>query len=721
MGLVTEPAAIRRIRAHLERRGKEARAGPWAVMAAPGADLPVERPADSFPAMLRLMRIALALTVLTFLPGLREDFEDPKAVVVRAAGLAALAGLLASARRLRAARPGALDVALLALLMVEVLATGLARAPLLGVFGEPMQREGLFTSLALAGVFLAARAGTRSPADLEHTLDVALAVVTASSLYALLQAARIDPVPWLPQSVSGAPEGRPFGTLGHPNLLGAMSAAAAVAAFARFAAGGRGRWPALLAAAVCGAATLVTLSRAAWLGGLAGVVVVVILLARTGAFVRPPRAALIGAAVTVALGGALLAFSGWGGKLATRFGELIHPVGGSSAARLEIWRAAVAAWRARPILGHGPDSFAVVFPRFQTPEYWRWEWGVAPFHAHSLYLQLLATRGISGLLVFVAAVIALGACGVAAWRRAPGARPALVACGGALAALAVAGAFGAIGLSGALFVTLLAGSVATLGSPAAGTEARMPARTEDAPRPPGDLAPRAVAVAAGLAALLLGIGDRRASRAAAAIDVWLARAATARPERAAFARARALESARSAARLAPFDDGVARMHAEALLVAAEAEDDPRAALEQATTAARRALALAPERGINVVQLARVQTARDLAGDPAAAAAAAAAFRRFPALMPYHALALDEVARLELRSGRAREARAMMEHVVAVYPDDSVSLLILARACVALGDRPAAVDALRRALAGVWRGQPDSRDVAARALAELAGP
>jgi hypothetical protein len=37
LGFVTEPAVVRRILAHLEQRGIEARAGPWAgAAAAPG-------------------------------------------------------------------------------------------------------------------------------------------------------------------------------------------------------------------------------------------------------------------------------------------------------------------------------------------------------------------------------------------------------------------------------------------------------------------------------------------------------------------------------------------------------------------------------------------------------------------------------------------------------------------------------------------------------------
>ena len=36
VGFVTEPKVVRRILAHLERRGVDARAGPWAGAAAPG-------------------------------------------------------------------------------------------------------------------------------------------------------------------------------------------------------------------------------------------------------------------------------------------------------------------------------------------------------------------------------------------------------------------------------------------------------------------------------------------------------------------------------------------------------------------------------------------------------------------------------------------------------------------------------------------------------------
>src|SRR5207249_5671785 len=100
---------------------------------------------------------------------------------------------------------------------------------------------------------------------------------------------------------------------------------------------------------------------------------------------------------------------------------------------------ALAAWRARPIVGQGPDLFEMTFPRFQTPIYWRYEWTGLPFHAHSIYLYTLATRGVIGALAALVWVAALTRAGANAWRRrADPTLAGLVPAGaGAFAALAV--------------------------------------------------------------------------------------------------------------------------------------------------------------------------------------------------------------------------------------------------------------------------------------------
>src|SRR5205823_3671723 len=136
----------------------------------------------------------------------------------------------------------------------------------------------------------------------------------------------------------------------------------------------RRRWRAAVALVVLVTATALTLSRAAWLGIAAGLAVAAALLVRAAPPRHVLRQALAIALVTMAVAGALVA-GGRGAQLAARFRELVAPLGGSGASRLEIWRIALGAWRARPIAGHGPDTFGLVFPRHQTPAYWRYEWG----------------------------------------------------------------------------------------------------------------------------------------------------------------------------------------------------------------------------------------------------------------------------------------------------------------------------------------------------------
>ncbi|MDQ2070114.1 O-antigen ligase family protein [Natronospira bacteriovora] len=88
-------------------------------------------------------------------------------------------------------------------------------------------------------------------------------------------------------------------------------------------------------------------------------------------------------------------------------GEYRYPhVFGSMSQRLEMWRIALAAFAERPLLGHGTGSFNEIARV-------RIEAGAAPHvmahydHAHSEYLEALATRGVPGVLMLIALLAAL--------------------------------------------------------------------------------------------------------------------------------------------------------------------------------------------------------------------------------------------------------------------------------------------------------------------------
>jgi hypothetical protein len=133
---------------------------------------------------------------------------------------------------------------------------------------------------------------------------------------------------------------------------------------------------------------------------------------------RYPRAALAGTVGVVLVAAVGMAA---GGK---RF--LSHPLstlfqsGGSSSVeqRLQIWRAAVRVAVDHPIFGIGPDTFALVYPRYQSAA---WVKALGPSYlvngAHDIFMNTLADQGFIGIALFVALLGAVALRSAGAWRR----------------------------------------------------------------------------------------------------------------------------------------------------------------------------------------------------------------------------------------------------------------------------------------------------------------
>jgi O-antigen ligase len=171
-------------------------------------------------------------------------------------------------------------------------------------------------------------------------------------------------------------------------FVAALSAAAAAMVLSR------GSWPdrttgallALLAVPICTAALLLSLTRNAWLGTLAGLV--------TLAFLRAPKALWllpVGAAALLVLGPA-------------RVIDRLTVTDASSRDRYYMWQAGVDMIRDKPVFGQGPRMIQAVYPAYRWPE--------APNlmtpHLHNNALQIAAERGLPCLvwwLWLVAAVL----------------------------------------------------------------------------------------------------------------------------------------------------------------------------------------------------------------------------------------------------------------------------------------------------------------------------
>lgn len=112
---------------------------------------------------------------------------------------------------------------------------------------------------------------------------------------------------------------------------------------------------------------------------------------------------------------------------ATRQFELLQKFSQIStlAARVPLWVSAWEMFVAAPWLGHGPGAFARLYPDYLSgihfPDWVRASPVLAGQHApwaHSLYLELLAERGLVGLLSFAGLMFVAGKRLLGGWRRA---------------------------------------------------------------------------------------------------------------------------------------------------------------------------------------------------------------------------------------------------------------------------------------------------------------
>jgi hypothetical protein len=200
-----------------------------------------------------------------------EPFHAFKAVLLRTIGLPLLVWFAAEWISGRVARPAPLVWGVIGWAAAGALATAFSLAPQLSLAGEMNQREGLLTTLSLAGLCLATTHAHRDERHVLGTLATALACGVAAGVYAQLQLAGLDPIRWQGVYTYAAQGGvalRPAGTLGNPILLGIVLAATlpvALAALASRSSRGSGSSDAawlVPAAALVAASLLMTLSRA---------------------------------------------------------------------------------------------------------------------------------------------------------------------------------------------------------------------------------------------------------------------------------------------------------------------------------------------------------------------------------------------------------------------------------------------------------------------------
>ena len=251
-----------------------------------------------------------------------------------------------------------------------------------------------------------------------------------------------------PPSFRIGPFLRAYGTFGQPNPFGGYLAmvlpvAIALAFWRRPWAGRPDRltFLALLSAVTGGIALLMSLSRGAWMGILAGLALLLWTQTRRGGLVVLAglllSGALAGLAVTHLLPATIL------GRLA----QVVEYVGLFDASRvvptaanwaiverMAHWQAAWNMYQAYPVLGVGPGHYALAYPTFRVNNFWLLPLG----HAHNIYLNIMAETGFLGIISYLVQLASWIAVIIAARRRAATPRDRALATGILASSVAVA-------------------------------------------------------------------------------------------------------------------------------------------------------------------------------------------------------------------------------------------------------------------------------------------
>jgi O-antigen ligase len=151
------------------------------------------------------------------------------------------------------------------------------------------------------------------------------------------------------------------------------------------------------------AALLATFTRGAWLGFVAGVVVLAVML-------RRGRLVLLGGLLLLAAG-ALAGPS----ELRHRVQATVDPAEEGVRERLFMWQSGVAIWRERPWLGAGPGGVKRLYGGYALRDAVKQRTG----HVHSAPLQILVERGLLGFAVWIWVWVAFYVRAVAALRALP--------------------------------------------------------------------------------------------------------------------------------------------------------------------------------------------------------------------------------------------------------------------------------------------------------------
>jgi len=310
------------------------------------------------------------------------------------------------------------------------LATLFSYNPRLSLWGSYVRQQGLLTQLSYLILFSLVATQLHTQVQAARLLKVLSWTSIPVVAYGLLQALRLDPLPWRTDAASPV-----LSTLGRANFLGSYLVLVIPLTLSQALVACRRTLYLLLLAGQFSCLGL-TLARGAWLGfvAMAGTFALILRLPlrlRSGqgsgqawawntrrwqpvALTLGMLVAIIGGVALLNVpGGPLAPLARWPGL--ERLATIARTDSGSSAARLTIWKATLPLVVARPWLGYGPETMHLVFASVFPPQLVYYQGRqLSVDRAHNLALDMAMSTGLAGAGAFAILMVALSWW---AWRR----------------------------------------------------------------------------------------------------------------------------------------------------------------------------------------------------------------------------------------------------------------------------------------------------------------
>ena len=300
-----------------------------------------------------------------------------------------------------------------------VLSTIFSPDPQLSLFGTHWRYFGALSQLALlVWAVVAAGSFASQPTALRFALRLCSLGGLVAAVYAVFQFFGVDPLmdPHLYKLILPGQIARPPSSLGHAGYLAGFETAVFFAALAAQVLELEKHWRRyhFVTAAMALIAVLVSGTRAGVIAIVVGLAMIYIMQGSSLLRVRATAALLL-----LVLGAAgLILLTPRARDLRERARQWTEDPGGT---RLPVWSDTLGLIAARAILGNGPETFVVVFPRYQSESLSRRYPDFQHESPHNIFLDTAVSQGLGGLAVLA---FGIGLAGWCAWKAPAGTRPA---------------------------------------------------------------------------------------------------------------------------------------------------------------------------------------------------------------------------------------------------------------------------------------------------------